>query len=275
VAAPAGRAAPQCLFCGAAGVVKEPLSETVEHPKRWLPFKVDEGEARVSFRKFARSSIWYPGDLRHARLAFHRLLLPAWVWSARVETHWAALVKAHSPSGKRPVTGTDTDAFQGVLVPASKSMSRAELTALSPFDGTAEMPFEAGRAECAYELGNLTRSIATAEAMRELLRQHEEALRAKEVAVRLHGSSLVHDLAGEPMLLPVFIGAYRRGSKVYRVVLNGQTGKLHGKAPISWLRVAAAVALVAAVLGGIAVCAGGALWAGSSHPAPVHHVKRK
>ena len=60
----------------------------------------------------------------------------------------------------------------------------------------------------------------------------------------------------DPVLLPVFIGAYRRQGEVYRIVINGQTGKLIGKAPISWAKVALVAATVGAVVLTVLLCLG-------------------
>lgn len=47
----------------------------------------------------------------------------------------------------------------------------------------------------------------------------------------------------------MWIGAYRLREKLYRVVLNGQTGTLTGKAPISWVKVLVALAIGLGAIG--------------------------
>jgi hypothetical protein len=54
------------------------------------------------------------------------------------------------------------------------------------------------------------------------------------------------------------------GDRPYRIVLNGQTGALTGTAPISWVKIAAAVGIAAAfVCGGLLFFGAGALVLGS------------
>lgn len=54
------------------------------------------------------------------------------------------------------------------------------------------------------------------------------------------------------VLLPVWTAAYRYGGKSYRFVINGQTGKVRGQRPWSWVKIALAVLVVAAlVLGAV------------------------
>jgi hypothetical protein len=53
------------------------------------------------------------------------------------------------------------------------------------------------------------------------------------------------------VLLPVWVAALRYGGKGHRLVVNGQTGRCHGSAPVSPVKVTMAVViavLVAAVL---------------------------
>jgi len=100
-----------------------------------------------------------------------------------------------------------------------------------------------------YELGSLTRSAATHAAQDELAALHRSEIQSRISASRLSTSCLYHGLEGRPVLLPVWIGAYRVKEKLYRVVLNGQTGELTGKAPISWLKILAAAAIILGAIG--------------------------
>jgi len=64
----------------------------------------------------------------------------------------------------------------------------------------------------------------------------------------------IESMSSEPVLLPVWIMAYRYGDRLYRFLLNGQSGRATGGAPVSWtkiLLVGAAVVLLALVLLGV------------------------
>ena len=51
------------------------------------------------------------------------------------------------------------------------------------------------------------------------------------------------------MLLPVWILSYRHGGKTWPILVHGQTGKVVGKAPLSWVKILMIpVALAAAAL---------------------------
>lgn len=261
VAFSAGAPEPRCLFCGAAGLVETPVPEGIEAPEGFLPFALSEEDARAAFRKFAASSIWYPSDLRHARLKLSAVLLPAWDWAGRVETHWAALVPAATRSGKRPVAGLDHLDTSGVLIPSSQALSHTELRAISPYHSAEFRP--ASETGLPYEMGSLTRTAAQREAIEGMENIHAAKIKAAVSAATLRTSVVVHNLVGRPLLLPVWVGAFRRGEKVYRIVVNGQTGALTGKAPLSVVKIALAVFAVVALLTAFVVVFGITGWVAS------------
>ncbi len=263
VAWTAGKPAPACVFCGATALDTYTPPEGVEPPEGFLDFEVDEKAARQLFKKRASDSIWYPSDLRHARLDLKAVLVPAWSWSARLETHYTAVVPGHTRSGKRPVAGTDEWAAEGVLVPSSPTLSRRELEAISPFQAAEMRPL--AEATLPYELGSLTRTAARAQGEDGMGRAHQARLRAELSASQVETATLFHDLRGGPLLLPVWIGAYRRGEALHRVVINGQTGTITGSFPYSWWKILFAVAVV---IGLILLCTGGAGLAGALSQAP-------
>ena len=86
---------------------------------------------------------------------------------------------------------------------------------------------------------------------------HADAIQAAVGAVRLHISTLDHEMSGRPLLLPVYIGAFRRKEKVYRVVINGQTGARTGTMPVSWVKIVCALLFFVATVTGLVL-----LWAG-------------
>ena len=252
VAWSAGKPAPACVFCGATALETVTPPEGVETPEGFLPFEVDENQAHTLFKKRASASIWYPSDLRHARVALRAVLVPAWSWSSRLETHYTAIVTAmQTRSNKRPVADEETWSAAGVLVPSSQTLSRTELSAISPFQSGKLRPV--AETELPYEMGSLTRTAARAQGEEGMGRLHMERLRERLGAHSVATSTLFHELQGGPLLLPVWIGAYRRGDAMHRVVINGQTGSIVGSFPYSWTKIAAATVAVLVIL---AVCAG-------------------
>jgi hypothetical protein len=59
------------------------------------------------------------------------------------------------------------------------------------------------------------------------------------------------------VLLPVWIMAYRFRDRVFRFLVNGQTGKATGEAPISYAKILGAILIAALVVALILLLAGG------------------
>jgi len=245
-------ALPACLFCGNEDLVPFEPPESIEEPVGYIPFQVTGDAARKTFVKFAKSSFWYPNDLRRAKLELKHLQLPAWAWSGDLETHWTALIASNTRSGKRPIAGADKIHYEQILVPSSGSLKISELRQLGKYDEEALADFDADNAKDPYEISELTRSAAMQKAQNEMELRHRANLKSAKSASTLKTSCVSHKLEGKPVLVPVYIGAYRYGRGLYRVLVNGQTGQLIGDAPISYWKVAGAILLGLLVIGGIA-----------------------
>lgn len=236
IAFPEGKATPYCPFCGSEKQVTKPLNQQLLPPQIMLDFGISSAEAKQAFRIFAKSSFWYPKDIRNANLTLQLILLPAWMWSGSSEMHYNGLKAARTKSGKRPYSGISKKYFEQILVPASKAVSLTELNQIAPFELAAHQPFDANQIEYPYEPGELTEHIALGIAKTTMQNLHSNIVRREENLSDFHSSVIFHDLDGIPALLPVYIGVYRRKDKFYRVVINGLSGKLSGEAPFDWVK---------------------------------------
>lgn len=248
VAFPENKSMPECPFCGSTKQVDRPLDRQVQAPSFWLPFEIDQAGADASFREFASSSFWYPKDIRNANLELKTLLIPAWVWSGTVETHYNGQIRAHSASGYRPVSGADTLRLNQVWVPSSKALTLHEINEIAPFktDNPHNLDTEPS---LPFEIGELTERVALNEAQKVMSATHRQHISSSEGLRDLQTSSIYKNMSGEPSLIPVFVGVYRRKDKFYRIVVNGTTGKLQGEAPLDWVKIALIAAGTLGVLG--------------------------
>jgi hypothetical protein len=242
---------PACIFCGETSL--QPVEfEVLEQPSAHIPFAVDGPTAQEAFRAFASTGWFRPKALSDAKLTLRGVLLPAWAWSADLEVHWSGVVSAHSRSGKAPASGAGSYPIDQVLVPASATLRARELRALGAYDESALVPFDPELHPTPYELSELTRSAARAAALARMEQIVAATLAQEHSLVSQRVSSLPHDLTGKSVLVPVWIGAYTWRDTVYRVLVQGQSGKLVAKAPVDWVRVAS---LVLAVITGLALVA--------------------
>ena len=62
----------------------------------------------------------------------------------------------------------------------------------------------------------------------------------------LEWTTTFSEISDDLLLLPFWIGAFQYKEKVYRFVLNGQTGRVTGDLPTSWWKIAAVLLAIAA-----------------------------
>lgn len=252
-----GKPDPTCLFCGSTALVPVDPDREIEHPTEAAPFDVPKSKADGAFRAFARSSFFYPPAIRDASLQLRPLLVPAWKWSGSLETYFTGLKRAATKSGKAPVSGTRHLNFQQVVVPASATLTQAEMNGLGVWDEAKLQHFEEAASQVPWELAELSREAAREAALSEMERLARDTIANEASLIKTLTSGIPHDLDGRPVLLPVWIGAYRHKDVAYRVLVNGQTGELHGEAPYDWLRILMVVALtLGALFLAFVVCSG-------------------
>jgi hypothetical protein len=221
-------------------------------------------------------SVFTDRRLRHAHVEDLRgIYLPAYLYSAVARTDFTAQIgeqytesetyttkrdgkrvtetRTVTKTEYRPLSGNHVAYVTDVVVSASAGISNAELAHVEPFDFRQirryAPPLISGwiAEEFSHDPDNclqLSRNEAVDEVGSRLRRflpgdSHSDL----EWRTRVEWESI------HPILVPVWVLALRYGdeSPPLRIVINGQTGKVHGKAPLVWWKVAIAVAIVAIV----------------------------
>lgn len=241
----------RCPFCGSSELEKQPDAKEIS-PQGVVPFAIKQDQAIAAMRQWLGSSIWRPGDLSEqaAIVKMTPVYVPYWVFEAQTHTFWTADT-SQTPVGARagwyPLTGQHEGTYHGLLVGASGALTPAETMALCPFDlANAVPPDKIDLTNSIYERFTVPRKYA-----RPLANQGFEQLEAEACGKYVPGSARnlkvnvrITDLTSQPMLLPVWIMAYRYQDRVFRFVVNGQTGRVTGQAPLSWRKIAVVVAII-------------------------------
>jgi hypothetical protein len=255
----------RCPFCGSVDL-KQQDDAKILAPRRVVPFRLSQDEAIASMRAWLGRGWFRPGDLSQqaAVVEMQPVYVPYWVFEAQTHTYWTADT-SDTPPGARshwyPLAGEHRGSYSGVLVGASGALSPAETSRLCPFDLSAGLPPEQ------VDLENITveqfavpRKYARPLASAGVEQGEAETCQASYVpgqARNVHVNVLIESLAGEPVLLPVWIMAYRYQDRVYRFLVNGQTGRATGTAPQSLVKIGVVVVAAAvAALAALALAAG-------------------
>jgi len=271
-----------CPYCASPNFVERPASAQPPHPAFVIAFAGGAARARAQLAAWLGGRSWFAdARLAHARVEDLRgVYVPAYLYSAVADTEYTAAIGEHYTATEtretrdargelrretRQVTRTEYRALAGrhvgyvtdVLVSASQGLAAAELRALEP-----------------YELGQLRRyapALVTGWIAEEFSRDAEACRQAsRDAALDDIGLALRKFLPGDshsdlawrttvrwesldPILVPVWVLAlrYRRDRPALRVVINGQTGAIAGRVPLTGWKVALAIGGLALVVAAI------------------------
>lgn len=254
----------KCPFCGSTDMRQQADAKTLS-PSRVIPFRLGHDEAVATMRLWLGRGFWRPGDLasRAVVAEIMPVYVPYWVFRAKTHTFWTAdtdQVPAGASGDWRPMSGEHRGEYAGLLVGASGALSAGETAAISPFDlAEGKPPDEVDLDRVTVERFSLGRKYA-----RPIARQSIEQSELEEVD-RLyvpgrsrngHVNVRVESMSSEPVLLPVWIMAYRFRDRVYRFLVNGQSGKAAGEAPTSLGKIVLAVLALCVLAALILLCGG-------------------
>ena len=273
----------RCVYCGSSNVLEQAANRNALRPESLVPLDVSRGEVEKSFRRWL-GGLWFrPSDLRRLkRFDAVGIYVPFWTYDCRVHSDWSAdaghyywvtqtyvvVVKGRPQVRTRqvrkirwvPAWGERDDAFDDVLIAASGSQPAQLVGELGDFDTTELVPYRpeylAGWHAEEYQL-DLETGWERAQA--HVVRTQERRCAGDvpgDTYRALRVRNTVRDVRWKHVLLPIWSLQYAYGGETYTVLVHGQTGKVVGRAPYSWVKITLAVlGALALVLLGILVLA--------------------
>lgn len=258
-----------CPYCASGNVVKRPPRPGIPTPAFVVGFARPEAEVRALVARWGRALPWYaPRGFNHPQVELLRpVYLPAYLFVGEADVQWRARAgyKYTTGSGKSKKTRTEWHDLNGqarlrlfnVLVSASHQVNNAELERLEPYDyGRLARYDDAAIAGWPAEEAARTPRDVQAELTQELdaqLTRRITAMVPGEVKTPPTVGWELHDEHFDLVLVPVWtmLVRYSPTRPRVRVLVNGQTGQVWGKVPVSWVKVALAVGAVLGALLGV------------------------
>lgn len=264
--------ADQCPYCGSNRLIES--AETIElvDPQVIALMKIDENEAYARVRKWLKKGFFAPDDLalKAGGLRLRPAFYPVWTFDGTLEVSWVCEVNIGSNDHPQWVTrnGVESEVFDDVLVPGMKALKLPELMALEPFNLKDVVEFHpeyvAGWPVLSYDR---PLSDASLQARERVIKGVQHGLiysiepGEKKRNIRT-GAGQWNGITFKHLLLPLWTGTYRYQGQEYRLMINGQMGKVAGKKPRDNVKFGLVVAcsvvlalilivLVAIVLGGL------------------------
>jgi hypothetical protein len=272
-----------CPFCDSNYVVELPPAETGRQPPEFvIGFAVAPEQALEKFRHWLRQANWFrPGDLTRASVEdkLKGVYLPFWSFSMLAECRWSAQIGEYwyrtetyttVENGKTvthtrtvtetewwPLSGRHHEFYSGYLVSGSRGLAQAEAERIKPFHLAAlkryQPSFLAGWLSEEY---SVEREAALAVCRQEFARREQAAVSAflpGDTHSQVQAATEFSQINSDLVLLPVYLLSYRYRDRLFRFLVNGQSGQVSGDKPLSARRILAVVFGVLALIGVIAL----------------------
>ena len=153
----------------------------------------------------------------------------------------------------RPAAGRLEHFFDDQPVPGTKGLAPDLLRRVEPFPTRELVPYDtaylSGFVVEHYQVVLVDAAAQSRLAMDEALRRLCAAEVPGDTYRDLRVSNHIDDVRWKHVLLPMWTLSYDFRGKTYNVLVHGQTAKVVGKAPWSWLKIALAVLAVPVLAG--------------------------
>jgi DNA-directed RNA polymerase subunit RPC12/RpoP len=264
-----------CAFCGSENVNVEAFEHKYVRPSGILPFVIPRKDAVDQFSKWIKRGWFHPNKLK--KLAeidsLHGVYIPFWTFDANTSNQWSGEAGYYYYETIRvqvngqwqtkqvqkvrwvPKAGQFDHFFDDVVVSASANLKQSFLDRILPYNLPELVNFDARllvgweseiysvELDQGWQKGDkIMDQQLYFMAMQQLGGDTQRGLSVK---------SRKFDQTYKHIILPVWLASYRYQGKIFRFVINGQTGKVHGEKPIAWWKIALLVLLFLGVLAAI------------------------
>lgn len=270
-----GTAASFCAFCGSPAVFPKELAGEF-HPDKLIPFRFTKEQAVQALHDLCKKKPLLPKDFAQQQHieSVTGIYVPFWLFDSRMDVRLSANAQRVHTWSDWDYRYTKTEYYQlfregslevkGVPVDALQRMDNEMMDALEPFDYTAMTDFQfsylSGFFAERYDVDKET-SWQRAEG-----RISKAARSLTEQTIRGYASYQITDYQKNVLekesryaMLPVWLLSSRYKDKTYLLAMNGQTGKMVGKLPLSltqvakWFGIVAGAAFAVCMMGGLLI----------------------
>jgi len=262
-----------CPYCDTRLVISQGGDHAIVKPKSLVPFVVDKKKGNQLFHDWI-AKLWFaPGDLKErvAKEAMDGMYVPYWTYDAQtfnqytglrgtyyyVTEHYTTQENGQTVNKTRqvrktswvPCAGSVDVPFDDVLIPATKSLPDKILTFLPPWNLSQLTPYDdrfLSGFRCETYGVDVKSGLDHAKIImkREIEHQIRSHIGGDEQKILTSHSKYDH-ITFKHILLPVWISSYRYNKKVYRFLINGQSGKVKGERPYSVLKIVGLILAIA------------------------------
>ena len=257
----------ECPYCGSNQVMEANDVNTLA-PGGVVPFRISVEEAGKRFKEWIKKKWFCPKEAKESAKAdaFQGIYLPYWTFDADTKTNYTAEYGIDRTVEKNGEKETVTDWYntRGVLehfiddelVCGTNRHENGLLSAIEPFntqDNKAYKPeYLAGFAAERYSIGLKDAWEKAKTSIKNILEglirtqvtQKHRADHVRNIKMNTSYSNITYKY----LMLPIWISSFQFKGKVYQFMVNGQSGKVGGRIPISPFKVILTILIIVAIL---------------------------
>lgn len=257
-----------CPYCGSNQVTEEKGADSLA-PDGVCPFAITDKEAGSNFHNWLKKKLFCPKAAKQSAKpdSFKGVYLPYWTFDTATAVLYSAQygkdrIERDSKGNTKTVTdwyptsGTYSRDFDDYPIPGTERYDKRSLRMIQPFDTQNSKLYKpeyvAGFISERYSVGLDNAWEIAKKDMFDILHNEITAdIRARYAAnhVRNLTMSVKHSgIKYKYLLLPIWLSSFKYKQKIYQFMVNGQTGRVGGRTPVSAIRVAIALIIAAAII---------------------------
>lgn len=249
----------QCPYCGSNRLVATQLQVEWVDPQAIGVMKIDQKQAQQQVRAWLGKGWFAPDDLlrKAGAIQLRAAYYPFWTFDGTLEIPWSCEVNEGTSKNPRWVSrvGTEFQFFDDVLISGLRSLRTSQAAAIEPFQLKELVEFSpdylAGWLALNYDLPLADASLLARQKVVKTIRKDlyfkiEPGREKRNIST---GAGQWSGMTFKHILLPLWVGNYLYQGKSYRVLINGQTGKVGGEKPRDRVKIALYIILGLLALG--------------------------
>jgi predicted RNA-binding Zn-ribbon protein involved in translation (DUF1610 family) len=255
----------RCPFCGSTKVNEEAMDVNLIKPAGILPFTFPKRKAEEQFESWIRKGWFHPNKLKNSRVTqIEGVYLPFWTYDAMTQSSWKAEAGYYYYESQTyrdangnmqtrqvqkvrwvPASGYFEHFFDDVLVVASNGVKQADVQKIYPYPLENVVNYDGHYIlgwDCEIYQKDLKGGFAVADRIMDDFIRSQCAQRIPGDTYRnLRVATQKSNLTFKHILLPLWVAGYTFNSKIFQFLVNGTTGKIAGKKPLSPWKIALTV----------------------------------
>ncbi|MFT6148624.1 MAG: putative RNA-binding Zn-ribbon protein involved in translation (DUF1610 family) [Saprospiraceae bacterium] len=263
----------ECPFCASVQINIEAFEHNLIQPSGILPFQIPKKEAIGKFKVWISKGWFHPTKLKKmaALEDLNGIYIPFWTFDAQTRSNWSGeaghyyyenqMVRVNGKMQTQRIqktrweqrSGQLSHFFDDVLVNASEGLGNPKFQRiLTSYRLDEVINFDARlilgwRAEVYNVEVNAGYDIAD-KIMDARIRGMCISRLGGDTNRNLNINTDKNAQTFKHIILPVWVAAYRFNNKSYQFVINGQTGRVGGEKPYSWIKITIFALLIAAII---------------------------